>query len=324
MDKLYIIGNGFDLYHRLPTSFSGFCGYLRLHNSAIFDMLSSAISFASPDDDIWYRFEEDLSFIDMSYLEDRVSEYIPSPSDDDYFSDMAACHRESETIIFNLTEGLRNEFSNYIQLACSCKVKSSLLLNIDPNAIYMSFNYTKTLEDHYGINSNKILYIHGTFDEKENIVLGHAVNPETFTPKRDHESPPEGLSPEELEQWYEYMSDQHIPFLDEAREELSSYYQRSFKNSDKIIENNSNFFADLGGVNSIFVLGHSMSDVDIKYFETIKARTSALCYWTVSFYGETEKSNLEDVLLGLGISPTNFNLIEMCNLNSNVTTEFYI
>ncbi|WP_167496029.1 bacteriophage abortive infection AbiH family protein [Shewanella polaris] len=321
MDKLYIIGNGFDLHHRLPTSFSGFCEYLRLHNSAISDLLASAISYESSDYDIWNRFEENLSFIDMGYLEELVIEYIPSPSDDEYFSDMGACGSESEKIIFNLTEGLRNEFSNYIQLACSCKVKSSLLLNIDPNAIYMSFNYTKTLEDHYGINSDKILYVHGTFDEKENIVLGHAINPATFAPKRDNESPPENLSPEELEQWYEYMSDQQNSCLDDAREELFSYYQRSYKNSDQIIKNNSIFFAELGRIKSIFVLGHSMSFVDIKYFEAIKARTSELCYWTVSFYGETEKTNLEDVLLGLGILPTNFNLIKICNLSSDMTTE---
>ncbi|MCS6159226.1 bacteriophage abortive infection AbiH family protein [Shewanella baltica] len=321
MDKLYIIGNGFDLHHRLPTSYSGFREYLRVHNSSIFDILSSVISYPSSDNDIWSRFEENLSFIDLDYLEDLVSEYIPSPSSDDYFRDLAACHRESETIIFSLTEGLRNEFSNYIQLACTYNVKSSQFLNIDQNAIYMSFNYTKTLEDHYGINSNKILYIHGTFDEKENIVLGHAINPETFIQKRENESPPEDLSAEDLERWYDYMSDQHIPFLDEAREELFSYYQRTFKNSEQIIESNSIFFEDLERINSIFVLGHSMSDVDIQYFEVIKARASALCYWTVSFYGEAEKENLENILLELGVLPTHFNLIKMWDLSSNVATE---
>lgn len=321
MGKLYIIGNGFDLHHRLPTSYSGFSEYLRQHNPTIFDVLSSAISYPSSDDDIWSRFEENLSFIDLDYLEDLVSEYIPSPSSDDYFRDLAACHRESETIIYSLTEGLRNEFSNYIQLACTCTVESSLLLNIDPNAIYISFNYTKTLEDHYGINSDRILYIHGTFDEKENIILGHAVNPETLIQKRENESPPEYLSAEELERWYEYMSDQHIPFLDEARDELCSFYQKSFKDSEKIIEVNSFFFNSLTLVDSVFVLGHSMSEVDIKYFEFIKNKTSEFCYWTVSFYSDTEKSYLENVLLGLGILPEKFNLIEMCDLNSSVENE---
>lgn len=146
-----------------------------------------------------------------------------------------ACHRESETIIYSLTEGLRNEFSNYIQLACTCNVDSSLLLNIDPNTIYISFNYTKTLEEHYGINSDRVLYVHGTFDEKDNIVLGHAVNPETLIPKRENERPPEYLSAEELERWCEYMSDQHIPFLDDARDELSSFYQKSFKDPEKVV-----------------------------------------------------------------------------------------
>ncbi|MCO7248828.1 bacteriophage abortive infection AbiH family protein [Pseudoalteromonas sp. Ps84H-4] len=314
MDKLYIIGNGFDLHHGLPTSYKGFCNYLKLHNPTVLDNLNKSFSYPSSDDDIWCRFEENLSFIDLQFLDDIICEYIPNLSSDDYFRDMAACHRESEIIIFSLTEGLRNEFSNYIQLASKYNVDSSRLLDIDRDAFYISFNYTKTLEYYYRINSDKILYIHGTFDDREDIVLGHAVDPDNFIQEKEHESPPAGLTPEENEQWNDYMSDQHIPFLDEAREELASYYGRSYKNPEKIIEYNSEFFAGLNVINSVFVLGHSMSDVDIRYFEAIKEHVQIDCHWTVSFYSEAEKKYLEGVLLGLGIPATSFNLVKLTKL----------
>lgn len=317
MDKLYIIGNGFDLHHRLPTSYRNFCDFLKINNISIYDELNRSISYPSSDEDLWHRFEENLSFIDMEYLVDKICEYIPSPSSDEYYSDLAACERVAKTIVYNLTEGLRNEFSNFIRSASSFKVDPCLLLNVNLNAIYISFNYTKTLEKYYGIKNNNILYIHGTFDDRESIVLGHAVDPETFVQVQEHISPPQNLTPEEYEQWAEEMSNQHVPFLDEAKDELSSYYRRSFKNSEEVIESNSNFFAGLGSVRDIFVLGHSMSDVDIKYFEAIKDRTPLDCHWSVSFYGDSQKAHLEDILSGLGITPENFNLIELRKLNIN-------
>lgn len=317
MEKLYIIGNGFDLYHQLPTSYREFSKFLENNNVSVYDEISKSISYQISDNNLWHRFEENLSFIDMEYLVDEICEYIPSLSSDEYCSDMAACERVANTIVYNLTEGFRNEFSNFIRVASSFEIDPRLLLDVDLNAVYISFNYTKTLENHYGIKSNNILYIHGTFDDRESIVLGHAVDPDTFVQVQENISPPQNLTPEEYEQWEEEMSNQHVPFLDEAREELSSYYQRSFKNSEEIIENNSNFFASLGSVRNIFVLGHSMSDVDMKYFEAIKDRTPSDCHWSVSFYGDSEKAHLEDILSGLGIPPENFKLITLRELNIN-------
>ncbi len=314
MDKLYIIGNGFDLHHGLPTSYSGFRSYLRQHNPTLLDTLSNAFSYPSSDKDIWGRFEENLSFIDLDYFDEIICSYIPSLSSDDYLKDMAACHREAETIVFNVTEGLRYEFSNYIEHASTCRVDPNRLLDLDLTAFYLSFNYTRTLEEHYGVHGSKILYIHGRYDDQENIVLGHAISPDSFVQERENQSPPEHYNTEEIREWHDDMSNQHVPFLDEARDELASYYGRSYKNSVSIINENAEFFARLNTVRSIFVLGHSLSDVDLTYFEAIKDSVPKSCHWTVSYYSESEKSDLEDQLLGLNIRFENFDLIKLCTL----------
>lgn len=314
METLYIVGNGFDLHHGLPTTYVGFSEYLKSKNPSIFDILAHVISYPTTDDDLWSRFEENLSFIDISYLEDHINEYIPSPSSDDYYRDMDACVLEAQRVVGYLTHELRNEFAEYIREADSCEVNTDFLLSLNSEANYISFNYTKTLEKYYGVSSEKILYVHGTFDDGEQIILGHAIDPNTFIEEKIDQNQPSGLTSEELEQWYEYMSDQHVPFLDDAKEELASYYGRSYKNVDAFIEQNPLYFNCLEKVGSIFVLGHSISDVDLKYFEVIKQRTSNNCKWNVSYYGEMEKARLADVLSGLGISHRNFNLIELTSL----------
>jgi len=316
LEALYIVGNGFDLHHDLPTTYVGFSEYLKSKNPSIFDILAHVISYPITDDDLWSHFEENLSFIDISYLEDHISEYIPSPSSDDYDRDMDACVLEAQRVVGYLTHELRNEFAEYIRKADSYQVDTDFLLTLDLDAFFISFNFTRTLEKQYGVSAENILYMHGTYDDKENIVLGHAVDPSTFIEEKDDQSPPEGLTSEQLEQWNEEMSNQYVPFLDEAREELSSYYGRSFKNSSEIIETNSSTFNRLGEVRHIFILGHSMSDVDIEYFEVIKEHASQHCQWNVSYYGEKEKAKIEDILLGLGISEQNYTLIELTSLLS--------
>jgi len=316
LETLYIVGNGFDLHHGLPTTYRGFSEYLKREHPAIYDILNHVISYHFTDDDLWNRFEENLSFIDISYLEDHINEYIPCPASDDYYKDLGACTLEAQRMVGYLTHDLRNAFAKYIRKADSHHAGKEYLINLDLDGFYISFNYTRTLEKYYGISADNILYLHGTHDDKENIILGHAVDPETFREEQDDESPPMGLTTEQLEQWREYKSDQEIPFLDEAREELFSYYDRTFKNVSGIIKNHSSLFSRLVELKHIYILGHSMSDVDIEYFEAIKERVPQYCQWYVSYYGANEKAKFEATLSWLGIPEHNYTLFELVSLRS--------
>lgn len=311
LNTLIIIGNGFDLHHGLPTSYKGFAEYLRSHDLSLLDNLERVISFTPSDGDIWSRLEENLAHIDMDYIDDLMREYIPSLASDDYYKDMDACQLEAERWVSSLTTDLRHQFSNYISDANNKEARVGSLLKIDANSLFISFNYTRTLERFYNIDEDSILYIHGTFDDEGNIVLGHATDPKTFVKEKPDESMPEGLSDEQKEMWYDDMSNRHIPFLDEARDELASYYARSFKNTKEIIERNKDFFGKLSAVRSLYVLGHSMSDVDIIYFEKFKQFLSHSCRWFVSYYTENDKNNLISALEALGLTKERYELIEL-------------
>jgi hypothetical protein len=61
------------------------------------------------------------------------------------------------------------------------------------------------------------------------------------------------------------------------------------------------FFSSLAGVEKIIVLGHSLSEVDIKYFQKLKVMTEGNVEWRVSYYGEYEKEQHMRTLLELGV-----------------------
>ena len=54
----------------------------------------------------------------------------------------------------------------------SCDTNSTIL-QIPDAQLYISFNYTDTLERVYGIPDNKILYFHGKASRSDNLIYGH-------------------------------------------------------------------------------------------------------------------------------------------------------
>jgi hypothetical protein len=61
-------------------------------------------------------------------------------------------------------------------------------------------------------------------------------------------------------------------------------------------------------------LGHSISEVDLKYFEILKAKLNENVIWSVSYYSELEKQIHKETLLQLGINDTNIIQIKITDL----------
>ena len=73
------------------------------------------------------------------------------------------------------------------------------------DSIFINFNYTKTLENLYGINQSNILHIHGCIDKYEDLILGHGKSHEEIVALNEEELPilPKDLNEYELNQFYE-------------------------------------------------------------------------------------------------------------------------
>ncbi|MFT0214074.1 AbiH family protein, partial [Pseudomonas sp. F1_0610] len=192
-------------------------------------------------------------------------------------------------------------------------VEDKKLLNVDINSLYLNFNYTDTLESYYGVNSESINYIHGNINNEDNdteIVLGHAVNLDSVD-ELDMKKP-DNLSLAEEEEWESWKNDQYDFSVELGKEVVRSYFNKTFKNTKKIIDENKNFFLSLKEVTEIVIVGHSLSDVDLPYIEKIKQCVDLDAKWKVTYYGDTEKIKHEKTLTKLQI--VNFEVIRISDL----------
>jgi hypothetical protein len=301
MDKvLYIIGNGFDLHHELKTSYWNFAEYLRETNSKIYDRLVSYIRLSNDEETLWGKFEENLAKLDAAEVLSDNSDIIPEISSDDYEKDMHVFPSIMSDILSDLTEGLVSEFQDFIRIVQYPPSAFEFSVSWDKQAKFLSFNYTDTLERIYKIEPDHIEYIHNTAHRgDEKIILGHGVDPKNFEEKRPE--PPQGLSKEELQDWWDEHDD-YDPSYTPGKETLMEYFQASFKPTQEIIKAKSYFFQSLFDVENVFVFGHSLSEVDIPYFQEIVKSVRKDAKWTVSIYSEEEISLHSDALLSLGLN----------------------
>ncbi len=172
---------------------------------------------------------------------------------------------------------------------------------INPSNKFISFNYTNTLEHIYGIPHNRIFYIHGFALDGNNLIAGH--HDESL-----FEEPPQPVfaSPEEEALYYEgYDEDVRIT---EANEIIRRYYGATYKDTTSIANANLRYFEALSDVDEVYIIGHSLSDIDFEYFELIKSHVAAGSEWHISYYTDDDYDNACDFVEDLGL--TNYHLFK--------------
>ena len=162
MKKLYIIGNGFDRYHGLPTSYECFnCFMCREHPEEhekigrVFDSKDTTM--------LWSDFENKLGELDISGLIYRnLSAWAKEPLHkfENEFDDL-----------YNKLVLYFQEWVKQINMACA----NSKRLELDKTAYYLNFNYTETSEYLYRLDKTQILYIHNKINKDSDLVpiFGH-------------------------------------------------------------------------------------------------------------------------------------------------------
>jgi hypothetical protein len=306
-DGLYIIGNGFDLYHCLDTSYMSFATFLKDNYVEVYDLYLNY--FGLPDIDSgnkfvreqWSNFENELANIDYNYiLEDNAS--FPNMSSDDYRDrDLYDYQFNIKAKVEILTNDMFKAFREFIIRVNYHDVFYDRLVDFESNSVFINFNYTDTLEKYYGINPKNILYIHGKVNSlSDEVVLGHGINPSSF--EEEDESPPLGLNEEELEEWREEANEKWDFSREMAKSELRSYYRKTFKPIRDIIAKNQVFFDRITLIKNVFVLGHSISKVDQPYFiKVMQSINDKSIPWIVSYYSDSDSHSHIMNLHSLGL-----------------------
>lgn len=262
----------------------------------------------------WATFELSLADLDYEQVLDDFSDSIANPGSEDFKDrDWHTYQIDMELVIEKVTTRLISNFNKFILQVQYPENINDIKLDILLQSHFLSFNYTDTLERFYGINANDICYIHEK-SSKDNckIILGHGTDPSNYVV--EDPQPPGGLSEEELMLWREHMADQHDYSSESAKTEILSYYTKAFKNTLAIIDANSTFFKQLGNIEEIYVLGHSISSVDINYFIAIKKHSKPAAIWYVTYYSDYEKEKHLDALTAIGIRQENIKQIRMSDL----------
>ena len=140
MSKLFIIGNGFDLAHDLPTSYYNNFRPIAIHNEPYREFWDL---YQTEKEDVWADFENNLAIPDFNSLEEIFNGYEP-----DYYSDHES-DRDSiitqsdisgnlEKSLYEFAENAEEEIKNKYPKDCFSKLFNS-------GEYFISFYYTHTL-----------------------------------------------------------------------------------------------------------------------------------------------------------------------------------
>lgn len=290
--QLYIIGNGFDIFHGIDSRYSDFKNYVEKKDNDLFEALDEYFN----SDELWSDFEETLAYIDTDKIIDDASDFLVSYGADDWSDAYHDDYQyEVQRAIDVITKTLKELFIKWI---LSLNVPNSGQLKLPSSSTYLTFNYTDTLEKAYKISSSNIVYIHNKgVDEKSTLILGHSRKPT-----------PENAFDKEAD-W----EDGDVRVV-EGNRILDNYFKKTYKNTETIINENKSFFQQLENIDEVFVYGHSISPVDIEYFKVVKEKVQKNSTWTVSYHSDDQKNILKNSLIEIGIEADKIKMIKLTEL----------
>lgn len=266
--KLFIIGNGFDLAHGFKTSYGSFRKYLSENKTTSGTFyIPDIFSDASKSD--WSNFEqllEDYDFVDWgsSYASDI---YVEDDKEQDrnmsYNNQLNDSYCE---IAISLPSTIRTELCYFIEQATSHKTNTIDMVEklIKPRDLFVTFNYSFTLENTYKIQKSQILHIHKTIYSEDEIIFGHGNQYLKSNP-----NPPE------------------FDLSNPARQlcNLNSEFKKNYQISALIN------FLDKKHVTQVIIMGHGLGDIDSRYFQKLNTLFPHLSLITYYFHYDKNYKN---------------------------------
>ncbi|MCW2478041.1 bacteriophage abortive infection AbiH family protein [Candidatus Symbiopectobacterium sp. NZEC135] len=286
---LYIIGNGFDLWHGIPSTFGHFKDYVQNVDSDVYREVEEYL----PAGENWSELEQALSMLDADMLLDNLGHFMTSYNAEDWSdSGHHDFQYEVKNVVDRLSKELQAHFADWVRtlhIPTHDNVPS-VLSRMDQQALFLNFNYTSTLIGVYGVSPQCILFIHGCAAQPDEVlILGHAWNPSA---RRS-------------------LNDRHdISGIDtrlmEANDIIDNYFSLTFKHSAELITQHASFFKSLVAVEQVIVLGHSLSDVDAAYFQALLAQPGvAQAQWTIAVRDLNEWPDKQSLLAALDLPLNN-------------------
>jgi hypothetical protein len=274
MAKLYVIGNGFDLWHGLPTRYGQFYEFAKETLDELGNYYSLDVTQAGP----WHDFENSLA--DFNW-----SEFFDAHNHIDVDSESFR-----PSFVYGLEDDLTEQADQHVEAIRECFQEwvggidvsgAERRLALTEDARFITFNYTSTLESIYGIDDDKVLHIHGRAETFDELIFGHG---ETMV-----EEP-------ELDE----NGDSNRTMFSDAEGAAKYPFYALQKPVHEVLERNESFFNSLEHISGIFVIGHSLNKIDLPYFKNLAKRAQS-AEWMICCYCAEEEIHHVQKLVECGV-----------------------
>ncbi|MDE6265992.1 MAG: bacteriophage abortive infection AbiH family protein [Muribaculaceae bacterium] len=279
MKHLYIIGNGFDLFTGLHTSYAHFRRWLEINYVFVYENMVTAYNMEG---EWWSDFETQLGQLDV---EDYVRRFTkPEKPLAEIIADLEARrHNERKVPVIphlcsespcanrlrGLLEILQFCFERWVG-DCQRMITDPKYTHIEKDdSFFINFNYTDVLEWLYEIPEERVLHIHGRASKHERLIFGHN------------------------QSFIGNMYDGPNHDIERTCFELSKYEKNPYEHIFKY----DNLREIISDTKEIHVYGLSMSPVDEDYLDWIEEHTPLDCKWEFSWYTEKDKEHINKFVL---------------------------
>lgn len=284
---LYIIGNGFDRHHGVLSGYGDFAAWLQKKNRDLYDKLSEVCRA----DYLWRDFEGALPNINRDFFLGMGEILLPQGwSEDDGYAELFYAQDYVREEAEMLWRDIEKWFRKWVKSIIWHEAYNLKKVRLDYDARYITFNYTPFLETEYGIPTENILYIHGKqTDTKHLPIIGHD--------GRDAFDEWYRSAPRSLRRYYKGKYSM-LPEVEMMTGSVEEFFTLSEKPVGRILMENQAFIDDLYDVEYIYVLGHSLGNVDLPYFRAINQTNDnpERLHWKVSYLSEKECHKLEEIM----------------------------
>jgi len=263
---LFIIGNGFDIAHDIKSCYKDYHNWLLQHQYYEFVTYMESLFPTIKDGKLllWKDFEEAIGIYDTMQIHMKYFQGV-----DSYQYAKETQLKVTERIkpfVDMIPKTLIEWARNIIGFPCP-----PIYEGLTQDCKYLTFNYTLVLERIYGINPENICHIHGCINN-DKIIVGH-----------NHKINPQDEDDNQLN-------------IKMSRRNIVELMNKNEKPVMDIIQKNTVFFNSLYDIQRIIVIGHSMAEVDMPYFEEISKHVSRDCIWHFYWHAIDEQGKFYQLI----------------------------
>lgn len=306
--KLVICGNGLDLHVGFKTGYRNYRDYLandRLtHGGRAIPIIEESVFFKTRKGDCWSDLEQSLTFDGKKYIDALVYAYDrdidPNSADNSHNQIKAANEvqkKDPKDIAFQFTndwfyewllneyygreEEVRNNYHGIVRDITSC-----------PDNLYITFNYTPTLESIFGVDEDHILYIHNRFPYKPKLPFSSddLLNDIFESGEKRFQF---GSINNQIDEWIKYLksielkSNGKLMQLSQVEKDLQ-HIGWAFSKNLKCNYATMKSFLKEALIDEIVIIGHSFLGVDEQYYRDILVPMYKYKKWTFYYYQSDE------------------------------------